>query len=195
MVGYPNVGKSTLVNRLTGTREAVVHAEAGSPATARRSPAEWNGVGFTLVDTGGVDLAGERELSAQSRSRPARARRRRRRVLVVDARAGLRPGDAELRRDAAAVGVPAIVAANKLDRGEDAPLAAEFHGLGLGDPLPVSAAHGVGTGDLLDRIVGASASSAGAADGARRRRPAGRDRAAERRQVLARQRASWARSA
>ena len=75
-------------------------------------------------------------------------------LLVVDATAGLRPGDAELGEAAARlVRCPRSWSANKLDRGEDAPLAAEFHGLGLGEPVPVSAAHGIGTGDLLDRLV------------------------------------------
>jgi len=74
-------------------------------------------------------------------------------LLVVDATAGLRAGDAELAELLRRSPVPTIVAANKLDRGEDAPLAAEFHGLGLGEPMPVSAARGTGTGDLLDRLV------------------------------------------
>ena len=76
-------------------------------------------------------------------------------LLVVDATAGLRPGDAELGDIVRRSGVPAIVVANKLDRGADSPLAAEFHGLGLGEPEPVSAAHGLGTGDLLDRVADA----------------------------------------
>ena len=155
MVGYPNVGKSTLVNRLSGTRETVTHAEPGVTRDRKEVPAEWNGVEFALVDTGGVDL--------DRRARAARARCRSRRgwrsrdatsaLLVVDARAGLRPGDAELADLLRRSGVPVVVAANKLDRGADAPLAAEFHGLGLGEPVPVSAAHGVGTGDLLDRVA------------------------------------------
>ena len=74
-------------------------------------------------------------------------------MLVVDARAGLRPGDEELADLLRRQPVPSIVAANKCDGPADIPLAAEFHRLGLGDPIPVSAAQGLGTGDLLDRIV------------------------------------------
>jgi GTPase len=74
-------------------------------------------------------------------------------VLVVDARAGLRPGDAELAHELRGGPVPVLVAANKVDEGPQEGLAAEFYGLGLGDPLPVSATQGLGTGDLLDRIV------------------------------------------
>src|SRR5437667_9261338 len=150
VVGYPNVGKSTLVNRLSGTREAVTHAEPGVTRDRKEVPAEWNGVRFALVDTGGIDREDAHDLSRQVREQArialsdASAA-----VLVVDARAGLRPGDAELADMLRRSELPVLVAANKLDRGEDAPLAAELHKLGLGEPLPVSAAHGLGTGDLL----------------------------------------------
>jgi GTP-binding protein len=154
VVGYPNVGKSTLVNRLSGTREAVVHEQAGVTRDRKEIDADWNGVGFTLVDTGGVDLAGEHaladEIRRQSLAALADADLA---VLVVDARAGMRPGDSELARELRGGGVPVLVAANKVDEGTQQGLAAEFYGLGLGDPLPVSATQGLGTGDLLDRIV------------------------------------------
>ena len=156
VIGYPNVGKSTLVNRLSGTREAVTHAEPGVTRDRKEVEAEWNGVPFALVDTGGVDLSEreslQRQVQEQARLALADATAA---LLVVDATAGLRPGDVELADIARRSGVPVIVVANKLDRGADAPLAAEFHGLGLGEPEPVSAAHGLGTGDLLDRIVAA----------------------------------------
>ena len=154
VVGYPNVGKSTLVNRLSGTREAVVHAQAGVTRDRKEIAADWNGVGFTLVDTGGVDFAGEHELSEKIlRQALAALEGADLAVLVVDARAGLRPGDAELARELRGGRVPVIVAANKVDDARQAGLASEFYGLGLGDPLPVSATQGLGTGDLLDRIV------------------------------------------
>ncbi|MHB8656899.1 MAG: ribosome biogenesis GTPase Der [Solirubrobacteraceae bacterium] len=154
IVGYPNVGKSSLVNRLTGSREAVVHELAGVTRDRKELRTEWNGRSLTLIDTGGVDLderdALARQVQDQARAAIADADIV---VLVVDARAGLRPGDAEiadlLRRSA----LPVAVAANKIDTVADLPLAAEFHGLGLGEPLAVSAAQGLGTGDLLDRIV------------------------------------------
>ena len=154
VVGYPNVGKSTLVNRLSGTRETVVHEQAGVTRDRKEVDADWNGLGFTLVDTGGVDLAGEHELADEIRGQAMAALADAQlAVLVVDARAGLRPGDAELARELRGGEVPAIVVANKVDEGTQQGLAAEFYALGLGDPMPVSATQGLGTGDLLDLIV------------------------------------------
>jgi GTP-binding protein len=154
ILGYPNVGKSTLVNRLSGTREAVVHEQAGVTRDRKEVDADWNGLGFTLVDTGGVDMAGEHEMAEEIRRQSLAALADADlAVLVVDARAGLRPGDAELARELRGGPVPVLVAANKVDEGPQEGLAAEFYGLGLGDPLPVSATQGLGTGDLLDRIV------------------------------------------
>jgi len=154
VVGFPNVGKSTLVNRLSGTREAVTHAEPGVTRDRKEVPAEWNGVEFALVDTGGIDREDARDLSRQVREHARMALAdAAAALLVVDARAGLRPGDEELAELLRRSGLAVLVAANKLDRGEDAPLAAEFHRLGLGEPMPVSAVHGTGTGDLLDRVA------------------------------------------
>jgi GTP-binding protein len=153
IVGYPNVGKSSLVNRLTGSREAVVHERPGVTRDRKELDTDWNGRPLTLVDTGGVDLEERdglaREIQAQARAALAEADLV---VLVVDARAGLRPGDAELADLLRRSHVPVIVAANKIDVVADLALAAEFHALGLGEPIPVSAAQGLGTGDLLDRI-------------------------------------------
>jgi GTPase len=154
VVGFPNAGKSTLVNRLAGGREAVTDAEPGVTRDRRALECEWNGLAFDLIDTGGVDLADADELarSVQAQARTA-IEEAEVIVIVVDARGGLGPGDAELadllRRSAR----PVVVAANKIDRLEDEPLAAELNGLGLGEPMPVSAAHGLGTGDLLDRVT------------------------------------------
>ena len=154
VVGYPNVGKSTLVNRLSGTREAVVHEQAGVTRDRKEIEADWNGVGFTLVDTGGVDLAEETEMSeAVRRHARAAVADADLALLVVDARAGLRPGDAELAGELRGGQVPVIVAANKVDDARHSGLAAEFYGLGLGDPVAVSATQGLGTGDLLDLVV------------------------------------------
>jgi GTP-binding protein len=154
VLGYPNVGKSTLVNRLSGTREAVVHEQAGVTRDRKEIDADWNGLGFTLVDTGGVDLAGEHDMAAEIRDQALAALDDAElAVLVVDARAGLRPGDAELARELRGGPVPAIVVANKVDEGSQQGLASEFYALGLGDPMPVSATQGLGTGDLLDLIV------------------------------------------
>ena len=154
VVGYPNVGKSSLVNRLSGTREAVVHERSGITRDRKEVPAEWGGRRFMLIDTGGVDLEDADELarSIQDQARAALADADVA-MFVVDARAGLRPGDAELADLLRRATIPVIVAANKCDAPRDLPQSAEFHQLGLGDPVPVSAAHGLGTGDLLDRVV------------------------------------------
>jgi GTP-binding protein len=154
VVGYPNVGKSTLVNRLSGTREAVVHEDAGVTRDRKEIDADWTGVGYTLVDTGGVDLAGEHQMAEEIQRQALQALEGADlALLVVDARAGLRPGDAELAQQLRGGGVPVIVAANKVDDARQTGLATEFYGLGLGDPLAVSATQGLGTGDLLDLIV------------------------------------------
>jgi GTP-binding protein len=154
IVGYPNVGKSSLINRLTGTREAVVHERPGITRDRKELDCEWNGRQFKLIDTGGMDFADEDPLAGsireQARAGLADAQVA---VLVVDARAGVRPGDEEMADLLRRSPVPAIVAANKCDGVGDIPQAAEFHRLGLGAPLPVSAAQGLGSGDLLDRIV------------------------------------------
>jgi GTP-binding protein len=158
IVGFPNAGKSTLINRLSGGREAVTDAEPGVTRDRRALPAEWNGRAFDLIDTGGVDLAESDELSravqAQARAAMDEADVI---VLVVDARAGLGPGDTELAGMLRASPKPVLVAANKVDTPGDAALTAELYGLGLGEPMAVSASHGLGTGDLLDRIVEALA--------------------------------------
>jgi GTP-binding protein len=154
VVGFPNAGKSTLINRLAGGREAVTDAEPGVTRDRRALQCEWNGLKFDLVDTGGVDLADADELARAVQSQARAAIEEADLVaLVVDARAGLGPGDAELGDLLRRSGRPVVVVANKVDRAEDEPGAAELNALGLGEPLPVSAVHGLGTGDLLDRIT------------------------------------------
>ncbi len=154
IVGYPNVGKSSLVNRLTGSREAVVHERPGVTRDRKELHTDWNGRTIKLIDTGGVDLEDRGDLARliqeQARAGLADANVA---VLVVDAKAGLRPGDLEMANMLRRAPLPVIVAANKVDTAADMILAAEFHSLGLGDPVAVSAAQGLGTGDLLDRIV------------------------------------------
>jgi GTPase len=154
VVGYPNVGKSSLINRLTGSREAVVHERPGVTRDRKELDCEWNGRQFKLIDTGGVDFEDEDPLAGsireQARAGLADAQVA---VLVVDARAGVRPGDEEMADLLRRSPLPSIVAANKCDGVAELPLAAEFHRLGLGEPIPVSAAQGLGSGDLLDRIV------------------------------------------
>jgi GTP-binding protein len=154
IVGFPNVGKSTLVNRLAGGREAVTHAEPGVTRDRKVVRCEWNGVAFDLLDTGGIDLEDDSEL-ARDVQQQARLGIGEADVvmLVVDARAGVRAGDAELAKTLRGADVPVVVVANKLDRPEDEYMSAELNKLGLGEPMPVSASHGLGSGDLLDRVV------------------------------------------
>ncbi|MBA2261045.1 MAG: ribosome biogenesis GTPase Der [Solirubrobacterales bacterium] len=154
VVGYPNVGKSSLVNRLSGTRTAVVHERSGITRDRHEIACEWNGRRFLLVDTGGMDQLDPDPISGSIRDQ-ARAALADAQVamLVVDARAGLRPGDQEMADLLRRSGLPVLVAANKVDGVGDLALAAEFHALGLGDPAAVSAAQGLGSGDLLDRLV------------------------------------------
>ena len=154
VVGFPNVGKSTLVNRLSATREAVVFETPGVTRDRKEVVCEWAGKRFILVDTGGVDVADPspitRDVAEQARRAVEEADLV---VFVTDARAGVTPGDEEiaaiLRRARKAV----VLVANKIDDPSRDMDALEFHRLGLGDPIAVSALHGHGTGDLLDRIV------------------------------------------
>lgn len=156
VVGRPNVGKSSLFNRFLNRRLAIVEAVPGLTRDRLEAPCEWAGHAFTLVDTGGLILGRTQGLPASVRRQTERAIADAALVLfVVDATAGLTPQDAEiadaLRRQAR----PVLLAANKADGPNAALDAAEFHALGVGDPVPVSATHGLGVGDLLDAIVAA----------------------------------------
>ena len=154
VVGYPNVGKSSLVNRLTNSREAVVHERAGITRDRKEIATEWNGRRFTLIDTGGMDNEDPDPVSGSIRDQ-ARAALNDAQValFVFDAKAGVRPGDEELADLLRRSKMPVVVAANKIDAVTDIPLAADAHRLGFGEPMAVSAAQGLGTGDLLDRLV------------------------------------------
>jgi GTP-binding protein len=154
IVGFPNVGKSTLVNRLTESRAAVVHETPGVTRDRKELVCEWAGRRFLLVDTGGVDVADPspvtRSIASQAREAVAEADLV---LFVVDARAGVTPGDEEVAQILREARKPVLVLANKIDDPRQEPLALELHRLGLGDPIAISGLHGTGTGDLLDRVV------------------------------------------
>jgi GTP-binding protein len=154
IVGFPNVGKSTLVNRLTQSRAAVVHETPGVTRDRNELVAEWAGKRFVVIDTGGVDIADRspitRSVADQAREAVADSDLV---LFLVDARAGITPGDEEVAAILRRAKKPVLLLANKIDDPAQAPLALEFHRLGLGDPIPFSAVHGLGTGDLLDDVV------------------------------------------
>jgi GTPase len=154
VVGFPNVGKSTLVNRLTGTRAAVVHETPGVTRDRKELVCEWAGTEFRLIDTGGVDVADRspitRSIADQARAAVDEADLV---LFVVDAKAGITPGDEEVAEILRSARRPVFLLANKIDDPSRDTEALEFHRLGLGEPIPLSALHGHGTGDLLDAIV------------------------------------------
>jgi GTPase len=156
VVGFPNVGKSTLVNRLTATREAVVFETPGVTRDRKDVVCEWAGKRFVVADTGGVDVADPSPLTQrvveQARNAVAEADLV---LFLVDAKAGITPGDEEVAQILRRSHKPVIVVANKVDDPSRDAEALEFHALGLGEPKPLSALHGHGTGDLLDEIVAA----------------------------------------
>jgi GTP-binding protein len=156
VVGFPNVGKSTLVNRLSATREAVVFETPGVTRDRKEVVCEWRGKRFILVDTGGVDIADPSPLTRQVAEQARHAVAEADLVLfVVDAHAGVTPGDEEIAEILRRAHKPVIVVANKIDNPAGEAEALEFHSLGLSDPVAVSALHGHGTGDLLDSILSA----------------------------------------
>ena len=155
IVGRPNVGKSTLVNRITGRREAIVEDTPGVTRDRKEVEAEWTGRTFTLVDTGGW-LPGGNDLDAKVTEQSERAIAAADVVvLVVDVTIGVVDEDERMAALLRRRERPTFVAVNKVDSEHREPEIWEFAALGLGDPMPVSAIHGRGTGDLLDLVVGA----------------------------------------
>ncbi|MDQ2964796.1 MAG: ribosome biogenesis GTPase Der, partial [Chloroflexota bacterium] len=154
IVGFPNVGKSTLINRLTATRDAVVHETPGVTRDRKELVCEWRGKRFLLVDTGGVDIADRSPITRQVAEQARAAIEAADLVLfVVDAQVGVTPGDEEVADLLRRSGRPVLVLANKLDDPARTEQIHEFHRLGLGEPISISAMHGHGTGDLLDAIL------------------------------------------
>ncbi|HET6964816.1 MAG TPA: ribosome biogenesis GTPase Der [Acidimicrobiales bacterium] len=153
VVGRPNVGKSTLVNRIVGRREAIVEEKPGVTRDRKFLDAEWAGREFTIVDTGGW-LTGGTQLDRQVSGQSERAIKDADAILfVVDTAVGITDEDAQVAAMLRRVGRPTLVVANKVDGDSREADAWLFARLGLGDPHAVSAVHGRGTGDLLDDLV------------------------------------------
>jgi len=170
LVGRPNVGKSTLFNRLVGQRQAIVEDLPGTTRDRLYGDAEWTGVPFVVVDTGGIESLKERDgrlgpisdplasaskgFVAEIRSQVTVAIEEADAILfLVDAKEGLTAADEDVAILLRTSAKPVILVANKADNAERRMDALEFYALGLGDPHPISAYHGTGTGDLLDIVI------------------------------------------
>ena len=153
VVGRPNVGKSSLVNRVIGRRAAIVEETPGVTRDRQSFTAEWSGRRFELVDTGGLE-PGQHGLDARVAEQAQVAMELADVIiLVVDAQAGPIQDDFEVAAPLRGSPKPVLVVANKVDDPQDEPMAAAFHRLGLGDPIPLSALHGRGSGDFLDLLI------------------------------------------
>src|SRR5499425_315643 len=155
IVGRPNVGKSTLFNRLVGSRRAIVGDEPGITRDRLYGEAEWDGRKLRVVDTGGI-IPEDKELIPSEIFRQARVALEEAAaiVMVVDARSELAAPDLELVRLLQKTGKPLFLAVNKVDSDKQESLAGEFHRLGVREVIPISAEHGRGVDDLLDAVVG-----------------------------------------
>ena len=154
IVGRPNVGKSTLFNRLTGTRQAIVNEEAGTTRDRQYGKVEWTGKEFSLIDTGGWVVNSEDVFEEEINKQVKVAIEEADVILfVVDVLNGITDLDMEVAQILRRCKRPVIVVANKADNYELHPASAEFYSFGLGDPFCISAINGSYTGDLLDKIV------------------------------------------
>jgi GTP-binding protein len=153
VVGRQNVGKSTLVNRLFGRQETIAHETPGVTRDRVELEATWSGRRFALIDTGGFTRTARGIESLVAAQADRAAEEADLILLVVDVRAGVTEEDAALARRLRRSPVPVLVIANKVDDDREEADAAALYSLGLGEPVPVSALHGRGSGDLLDRVV------------------------------------------
>ncbi len=154
VVGRPNVGKSTFVNRIAQADEAIVHEMRGVTRDRSYHIADWNGVSFKLVDTGGIEMNDDDAFQSSIRSQAfAGVKEADVIVFIVDSRTGVMSDDEEVARVLRKSSKPVFLAVNKMDDPSRMDEVWEFYQLGLGDPWPVSAVHGNGTGDLLDAVV------------------------------------------
>lgn len=155
VVGRPNVGKSTFVNRIVGGQDAIVHEMRGVTRDRSYHEADWNGVHFTLIDTGGIEMGNDDAFQESIRNQAVMATQEADAVVfLVDGRTGAAPDDLEVARILKRSGKPVVLAVNKMDAPGKEDGLWEFYSLGLGDPWPISSIHGHGTGDLLDEVVG-----------------------------------------
>ena len=153
IVGSPNVGKSTIFNRIVGDRKAIVDDEAGITRDRLYATATWLRKSFTLIDTGGIEIA-NRPFQEQIRMQANIAIDEADVIIfVTDGKVGVTSDDRMVAKMLQKVKKPVILAVNKIDEGLQAANAAEFYSLGLGEPIPVSGAHGVGIGEILNRIT------------------------------------------
>ncbi|HET6351192.1 MAG TPA: ribosome biogenesis GTPase Der [Coriobacteriia bacterium] len=154
VVGRPNVGKSTLVNRITQQTEAIVHEARGVTRDRSYHRADWNGVDFLIIDTGGIESGGIDEFQTSIRTQAVMAAEEADAIVfLVDGRTGLVAEDEEVAKILKRTNKPVFLAVNKVDNPGSEQETYEFYNLGMGTPWPVSATHGNGTGDLLDEIV------------------------------------------
>lgn len=154
VVGRPNVGKSTLVNRLTQADEAIVHEMRGVTRDRSYHEADWNGVAFTLIDTGGIEMAADDAFQEPIRTQAFIATAEADLILfLVDGKTGINADDEEVARILQRSDKPVMLVVNKMDTPNKFDEMWEFYQLGLGDPWPISASHGIGTGDMLDALV------------------------------------------
>ena len=167
IVGRPNVGKSSFFNRLVGEQVAIVEDQPGTTRDRIYGTAEWNGVEFTVIDTGGMVLGSmaepgtgpqgevtEEDIMQRTREQAEAAIEEADAILfMVDAKTGLTGADQEIADVLRKSEKPVILAANKADSEERRQNAVEFYALGVGDPIPMSSKHSINTGDLLDQVV------------------------------------------
>lgn len=153
-MGRPNVGKSTLFNRLTESRDAIVDSVSGVTRDRQYGHADWNGKRFSVIDTGGYVMGGDDEFEEEIRKQVALAVEEADTILfLVDAREGLTPMDEDVADMLRRCPKPVVLAVNKVDNAAQMDALGEFYALGLGDPYPIAGITGSGTGDLLDALT------------------------------------------
>ena len=154
VVGRPNVGKSTFVNRIAQANDAIVHEMRGVTRDRSYHEADWNGMDFTLIDTGGIEMGNDDRFQGSIRDQAFAATEECDVILfLVDGKTGINADDEEVARVLRKSKTPVLLIVNKMDDPGNVNDIYEFYSLGLGDPYPISAQHGNGVGDILDDVV------------------------------------------